>query len=372
MPLPRSPREQDAGVTRASEHSPNGYSSAAIVLPELPDDDGADTARAVGRTSPSPSRSSPRSASANSLSSAASSGNSSPATTPRGDDGKEKYLGARKLQRKLTQKVDELAAAVHEAFKPSNRHSPTASSERGSPTSPASPRVRFGAVDHIDTRVNLDDPAFSAFVKEVADSKFTQPWINDSSDTRGSDGIQDKNIAKLKETFIRDFEHSDYFFQDEEGELIRLDTTDAFIAYIGADQDDHFVKRVSNVASQNLGNFLKLVLFLRHDAQKQSHSVLRLNDGTPIMPTTNVKARYTFSRQTGGRLVLDYQAKSTFDLNHGKAMRARTMNDAAEIIQVSDAAELTISMRATFMPDGQAELGNPHIQAKGWVPVTSS
>lgn len=325
--------------------------------------------------SPSPRRSSPSNASVTSVSPATSSANSSanasPATTPRGEGGKEKTSGARKLQRKLTQKAEDIAAAVLEVLKGQGGRSRAGSGELGSPKKPESPRVRFGSIDPVDLGVDLDDPRFDTFVRDAADAAFSKPWKNDTSDVTDVNGNRKKNADKLQPTFIRDFDNSLYYCLDNEGERVRLDTTDAFIDYIGTGQCEHFAKVVSNIASQNLGNFLKNVLFLRQDAQKKSHSILRLNDGTPIMPLAIARASYTFARDARGKLTIDYCWESSAKLNAGNPLRMKTLDDASRTLQVSDEAKLRINVRVTVDPDGQWEIANPRVQASGWNVIES-
>lgn len=122
---------------------------------------------------------------------------------------------------------------------------------------------------------------------------------------------------------------------------------------------------VSNIASQNLGNFLKNVLFLRQDADGNSQSVLRLHDGAPVIPLAVAKASYVFSKADDGTLILDYEWRSAAELNSGKPLRVKRMVGDHGVSAVQD-AELSIKVKLTIAPDGQWRIGNPSIQAKGW------
>ncbi len=304
--------------------------------------------------------------------SATSSSESSPSTTPRSESAKDKSTGTRKLQRKLTQKAEELAATLREVFKGDGRRSRAGSGERSSPKTPESPRVRFGSVDLVDIRVALDDPRFETFVRDAAQAAFEKPWEKDTSDVTDTDGNRKKNADKLMPTFIRDFDNSLYCCSDNEGQLVKLNSTDAFIEYVGKNQGSEFAKLVSNIASQNLGNFLKNALFLRQDAQEKSHSILTLSDGTPIMPIANARASYTFSRNAGGDLTIDYSWDSSAEVNGGKPMRVKTMDASPTTLQVSDAAKLKISVRVTVAPNGEWHIADPRVQASGWGEIEST
>ncbi len=253
-----------------------------------------------------------------------------------------------------------------EVFKAYGSRSRAGSGDRSSPQTPESPRVRFGSVDLVDMDVALDDSRFDAFVADAANAAFLKPWEKDTSDVTDIDGNRKKNADKLKPTFIRDFDNSFYYCRDQAGQLTRLKNTDEFIAYIGQGQIRDFAGIVSNIASQNLGNFLKNALFLRHDAQKKSQSILRLGNGTPIMPLAVARASYTLSKSTDGRLIIDYCWDSNATVNGNKPMRAKTLDDHGVSFEVSNDAKLKVSVRVTIAPDGDWEIANPRVQASGW------
>lgn len=229
-------------------------------------------------------------------------------------------------------------------------------------------RMRYACVD---TELDLEDPAFAGFVQQVVQSNFIKPWTHDSTDTSDSvTGANKKNGDVLRPTFVRDFDNSDYFFRRADGCVEKIVDTDQFIRLIGPGSDGDLPRIVSNIASQNLGNFLKNVLFLRQDADGNSQSVLRLHDGTPVMPLALTKASYVFSKADDGTLVLDYAWKSSAALNAGKALRVKRMSGDHGISEVQE-AELGISVRLTIAPDGQWRIGHPAIRATGWhLPVT--
>ncbi|MCM0044943.1 MAG: hypothetical protein NBV65_09975 [Burkholderiaceae bacterium] len=229
-------------------------------------------------------------------------------------------------------------------------------------------RMRHAIVDRV---VELEDPAFSRFVQQAAAANFVQPWTHDTADASDSvTGAKKKNADVLRPTFVRDFDNSDYFFRSSDGSLEKIADTDRFIDLIGPGSSGHLPQVVSNIASQNLGNFLKNVLFLRQDAHGNSQSVLQLHDDVPVMPLALAKASYVFSRSGDGTLTLDYEWTSSAALNAGKALRVKRMTGSHGISEVRD-AELAIRVRLTISADGQWRIGNPAIRAKGWhMPVS--
>lgn len=223
----------------------------------------------------------------------------------------------------------------------------------------------------VDAEVDLEDPAFSGFVQQVAQANFIKPWTHDSADASNAvTGAKKKNADLLRPTFVRDFDNSDYYFRRADGSVEKMADTDQFIRLIGPGSEGDLPRIVSNIASQNLGNFLKNVLFLRHDADGNSQSVLRLHDGTPVMPLAVSKASYVFSKADDGTLALDYEWRSSAALNAGKALRVKQMSGDNGILEVQD-AELGIRVRLTIAPDGQWRIGHPAIRATGWhMPVS--
>lgn len=218
----------------------------------------------------------------------------------------------------------------------------------------------------IDVQVGLDDPRFINFVQSVAQANFMKPWTNDSADTSNSaTGMKKKNVDVLRPTFVRDFDNSDYFFLGADGKQRRVDNTDDFIALIGGDEGSGLASIVSNIASQNLGNFLKNVLFLRHDAQGISQSVLREHDGTPIMPLAIAKASYMLSKDAAGNITLDYQWNSSNELNGDKALRVKRMTGDTSSYAVQEAT-LKIEVRITIARNREWHIGDPRIKASGW------
>lgn len=218
----------------------------------------------------------------------------------------------------------------------------------------------------VDIKVDLKDPQFTKFVNAAAEASFLKPWTHDSADTSDSvTGEKKKNANVLRPTFVRDFDNSEYFFRNADGTLSRIKDTDHFIALVDNGKSSGMAPIVSNIASQNLGNFLKNVLFLRHDSEGISQSVLRLHDGTPIMPLAVVKASYTLGKDSQGNITLDYEWNSSNHLNSGKTLRAKRMAGDQSAYDVQEAA-LKIKVRITIGPDREWHIGDPRIEASGW------
>lgn len=218
----------------------------------------------------------------------------------------------------------------------------------------------------LDTDIDLNDPAFSKFVASAAHAAFIKPWEHDSSDVghtlRGY-------LGEVKPTFARDFDNSDYFFRQADGSLKKLTSIDMFLACVKPAKPDanrDLPKVVSNIASQNLGNFLKNALFLRQDINGVSQSVLRSSDGTPLMPLAVVKATYVLSKDANDAIIIDYTWSSSAEINGAKEMRAKEMMGDFKNSLVENGS-LEIKARVRVEASGEWAVFDPHIRAKGWV-----
>ncbi len=282
----------------------------------------------------------------------------------------------RRVSRKLSKLAENVSDWVQKASPRSGRNSP----ERSSPTGRSSPvngsprktetlsdqdRLRHAA---IDTQIDLSDPQFLQFVNSAAEAAFIKPWTHDTADTRDSDGQRKSVTKQLQPSFIRDFGNSDYRVRNADGSVTPFADTDEFVQWIGAGKGCDLPRVVSNIASQNLGNFLKNSLFLRQDENKVSQSVLRLHDGTPVMPLAIVKASYVFGKDDDGDITLDYCWESSGELNRGNPLRVKRMAGDYSQTPIADqaTASLRITTRITISRDGEWYLGNPRVQAKGW------
>lgn len=282
----------------------------------------------------------------------------------------------RRVSRKLSELADNVSDWVQKASPRSGRNSP----ERSSPTGRSSPidgsprnsppvsdadRRRHALVD---TVVDLSDPQFLPFIKGAAEAAFIKPWTHDTADTRDNEGNRKSVTNQLQPSFIRDFGNSDYGVRNADGSVRMFADTDEFVHWVGAGKGCDLPRVVSNIASQNLGNFLKNSLFLRHDEHQTSHSVLRLHDGTPVMPLAVVKASYVFAKDDDGGITLDYCWETSAGLNRGNLLRVKRMTGDYSQTPIADqeSASLRITTRITISPDGDWTLGNPRVQAQGW------
>ncbi len=219
----------------------------------------------------------------------------------------------------------------------------------------------------IDLEVDLSDPKFLACVTDAADAAFIKPWSRDSADTTDVNGNRKSVSSQLQPTFIRDFGNSHYCARNADGSTTTFNHVDEFAQWVGAGKGCDLPRVVSNVASQNLGNFLKNSLFLRHDDNKDSQSILRLWDGTPVMPLAVARASYVFGKDRNGDITLDYCWQSNSALNSGKLLKVKQMTDYVSV-DVADQqhASLRIDVRVTIARDGEWHIGNPRVQARGW------
>ena len=222
---------------------------------------------------------------------------------------------------------------------------------------------RIANEDHaIDIEVDLNDPAFSKFVSSAADGAFIKPWDRDSSDVKAE---LRSYVASVKPTFARDFENSNYFVKDENGALRKLNTIDEFIDLMKSESNPDLAMVISNIASQNLGNFTKNALFLRQDSSGISQSILKRRNGTPIMPLAIAKASYVFSKNKNGSFTIDYTWASSKEINGAKEIRAKEMIGEFNSVPMKNAS-LEIKLKVNVEPDGQWTILNPYINAKGW------
>jgi hypothetical protein len=219
----------------------------------------------------------------------------------------------------------------------------------------------------IDKTIDLGDAQFLDFVKAAAEGAFIKTWDKDSSDA----GLELKKYYNVvKPTFARDFKNSSYEIKNSDGSLRKISTIEEFIEFIGNGNEGNLPMVVSNIASQNFGNFLKNVLFLRENKEKISQSILRLDDGTPVMPLAIAKAKYTLSKNSDGKIVIDYEWNASQEINGEKEMRVKKMTGDQSQSLVKDAT-LNIKVNIEINPDGRWHINNPHVIAENWNNVVS-
>jgi hypothetical protein len=232
------------------------------------------------------------------------------------------------------------------------------------------PRLKFLQIEAlersayavIDKTIDLGDAPFLDFVNAAAEGAFIKTWDKDSSDA----GLELKKYCTVvKPTFARDFKNSSYEINNSDGSLRKISTIEEFIEFIGNGNEGNLPMVVSNIASQNFGNFLKNVLFLRENKEKISQSILRLDDGTPVMPLAIAKAKYTLSKNSDGKIVIDYEWNASQEINGEKEMRVKKMTGDQSQSLVKDAT-LNIKVNIEINADGRWYINNPHVVAENW------
>ena len=215
----------------------------------------------------------------------------------------------------------------------------------------------------IDKEIDLADPQFLDFINSAAEAAFIKTWDKDSSDV---DFDLKKYMHAVKPTFARDFHHSNYFIQNSDGSNKKLESIDEFIDFFKESRHSDLPKLISNIASQNLGNFFQNALFLRQDENQQSHSILQSSVGTPLLPLAVAKASYTFKKREDGSVDIVYERNSSQEINGIKEMRAKQLNGELNSIAVKDAT-LKIQANIHVKQDDTWNIFNPHVIAQGWI-----
>jgi hypothetical protein len=219
----------------------------------------------------------------------------------------------------------------------------------------------------IDKEIDLADPEFIDFVKARINDTFFGMWAKDSTDA----GLDFKKYySVVKPTFARDFGKSTYEIKNSDGSLRKISNIEEFIEFIGNGNEGNLPMVVSNIASQNFGNFLKNVLFLRENKEKISQSILRLDDDTPVMPLAIAKANYTLSKNSDGKISIVYEWSASQEINGEKEMREKKMTGDQSQTLVKDAT-LNIKVNIEINPDGRWHINNPHVIAENWNNVVS-
>ena len=214
----------------------------------------------------------------------------------------------------------------------------------------------------IDKEINLADPQYLDWVNGAADGAFIKTWDRDNATF--DDSELKKYLPFVQPSFARDFSHSNYEIKNSDGSIKKLNSIDEFIEFIGPGSEGNLPKVVSNIASQNLGVFLKPVLFIRTQNGQIPESVLHLDDGTPIRPSVNLRQKYTLSKNSDGKIIIDYESNASKEFQKGKPMMAYKNSDSS-FMNVIDAT-LKIKVSIEVNPDGRWYINNPHVVAENW------
>jgi hypothetical protein len=218
----------------------------------------------------------------------------------------------------------------------------------------------------IDKEIDLGDPQYLDLVNRVVDGAFIQTWDKDNSTV---DSELKKYLEFVQPSFARDFSHSNYEIKNSDGSIKKLTSIEDYIDYIGPGSEGNLPKVVSNIASQNLGIFLKPVLFFREQKGKIPESVLHLDDGTPIRPNVNFRQKYTFRKNDDGKIIIDYESNASKEFQIGKPMKI-AKNNGGLALDINDAT-IKIKVRIEVNPDGRWYINNPHVVAENWNNVVS-
>ena len=171
--------------------------------------------------------------------------------------------------------------------------------------------------------------------------------------------------TKSKATFIRDFRNSTYKIKESNGSEKNISSIEEFLNFFDSHENKSVGMIVSNIASQNLGIFLKNSLFRRSDKNGNCQSVLRLVDDTPITPLANFKAVYVLSRDSKDNVILDYESHCDSKTGKGQLMADTAVENSQRIV-ISDDANITIKIRVIIEPSGEWSIENPHVYAEFW------
>ena len=83
------------------------------------------------------------------------------------------------------------------------------------------------------------------------------------------------------------------------------------------------------------------------------------------MPLALVKAKYTFSKNSNGKITIDYEWNTSQEISGEKEIRVKKMTGDLAQSTVKDAT-LNIKVRIDVNTDGQWYINNPHVIAENW------
>ncbi len=246
---------------------------------------------------------------------------------------------------------------------------------------PSSARSRRAAVDFRD-QLALDAERRSrnyevAWSIDLAD-KDADPFVSKVFAGTIEDTRKNETVSKtagqrtdVTATFQRDFKNSVYEVEREDGTVGKLASIDDFVAFVGDPMKSGLPAQVSHYACQNLGMFVKNLLFTRVDDKGNPQSVLTLFDGTSLTISLSPKATYRFKKAADGTITLSY--RSTVDTTGAAAQGKLT----AQLLRVEQAgivgkgvliedAQATTTVDIVFHPDGSTRMGKLEFNARGW------
>lgn len=210
---------------------------------------------------------------------------------------------------------------------------------------------------------DLRDLHSDPFIKSVFEANIETPKKSETVTTASN------QRTDVTATFLRDFPHSTYEYEDDNGAVKTFDpaVVDDFVKFIGDPKQMGLPKEVSNYACQNLGLFVKNLLFMRTHTNGDSASPLKLFDGTPIAISTTPKATYRFKKHSDGviemRYRADYDTKAAIE--SGKNTARLLLADELKSVTIENATA-TVTLAVFFHPDGTTRMGTLNLKAEGW------
>lgn len=223
------------------------------------------------------------------------------------------------------------------------------------------------SVAFIDQEIDLADPQFVDFVRAGINDAFIKPWVKELA--TADDAEVKKYLGLVQISFARDFTKSKYEIKNLDGSIKKLTSLDEFIEFIGDGSEGNLPKVVSNIANQNLGIFLKNLLFFRAQEGQITKSILHLDDGTPIRPSTTPTAKYTLSKNQAGKILIDYESNISKEALGDKLLQVQ-INTGISTFEVVGTT-LNIKVRIEVNADGRWHINNPHVVAENWNNVVS-
>ncbi len=214
----------------------------------------------------------------------------------------------------------------------------------------------------VDYSLPLSDLGDDSFEKKVIDGEIEA--------NKKHEKVGQGQRTDLTNIFQRDFKKSTYEYEATDGTIVKLDSFDEFVKFIGDPLNTGLPKVVSAYATQTLGIIIKNLLFGRKDAKGNLQSPVKLFDGTLVNFSAAGAARYRFKKGSDGSVTLHYRS----EIDTGEA--SKTGKAAAKLILSPDGsqysarsvdhAKAVMTLDIVFQPDGSARLGTLNLHAEGW------
>ena len=224
----------------------------------------------------------------------------------------------------------------------------------------------------IERTIDLTNPAYLKHYDDCKNSSFEKTKNNKT------DSVDVSQRTDLSATFLRDFPHSVYQAELDDGSLKLLSSPDDFFNFIGDPKSNGFPKLISHYSNQNTGTYLNRALFSKIDAKGMIDSEIHTADGLPLVPTSSPKATYVFKKLANGDVILKYTGKIDTRIDQKNADERKVlMKQTAKVFFKDDDsiiekrftiknADAEIKIEILFSTDGTVTLNNPTLKAKGW------